>query len=198
MNQCRLAIVTSAIVLSACGSHVAAPAEKTTTTVSAVPEDPQSLDAKQSCAAPAADHGETTLTEARAMDNHPRIRQGGFYDEESQTLNGKRMALYRRAALEGSVEAQLRSGVLEFSALFQGEAPTAEDRDDYVRALTNVFNAALQGFERAKSVFPDMPAIIKDRKLPSEFSEPLADLPREWLDAAFAAAKLCYGGAPQR
>jgi hypothetical protein len=96
---------------------------------------------------------------------------------------GKSMALFRSAAAKGHLEAQYRYGSVKFSDMFQSEAPTAKQEEDYVRALTYLRLAALRGHEKAKSYIEGIATLTVDGagKVSKPIPEPLNALPQPWL-----------------
>lgn len=109
-----------------------------------------------------------------------------------------RYELALRAAKAGHPDGQAHAGGLLFSHHFQVEAPdetSADDRTAYVEALTWLFLGTLRGSEYGMTYAPGMDVIGTTAALPAELETPLADVPREWLDASLAAAKQlvpCY------
>ncbi len=104
----------------------------------------------------------------------------------------KRQSLAFKAARAGHAEGQARAGGMTFSDLYQGDAPrpdSAEDREAYVAALTNLFTGAFRGSEYGRGYAPDMAAIVDTGKLPAKLEQPFEEVPRQWLEEAMSGAR---------
>ncbi len=89
------------------------------------------------------------------------------------------MGALKFAADNGHRAAQSLYGRTQFSAMFMAQAPTPEEREQYVAVLSALRVAALRGDLDAQQFLPGLTA---DQLTNTE--PPLSDLPAEWLQEA--------------
>ncbi len=100
------------------------------------------------------------------------------------------MRQLKRAAAAGHLEAQAKYGMTNFSNMFQAQAPTPEERDDYVLALTYVLVASKRGHQAAHYFLPGLAEMKISNGRPTPPPEPPLDsIEEDWLVAALADAE---------
>ncbi|MBT8495881.1 MAG: hypothetical protein KJO07_22750 [Deltaproteobacteria bacterium] len=106
---------------------------------------------------------------------------GKEYSAERTKARAEKIRLYLLAARAGHVEAQHKAGSMLFGDLYQADAPTPEQRDQYVDAVMWVMTAAARRPDKDELAS----SIGNAKQLPAEIGGPLGELPREWVEAAF-------------
>jgi hypothetical protein len=133
------------------------------------------------CPTRAGDGGVQVYEEARAADKEPKEHE----------FNTKAFAPYKDAAERGHLGSQYEIGWRMFESLYMGDEATPDQRKEYVDALADIFGAGFRGYNTARDRFPGMAEILDAEKLPDELEQPLDELPREWVEEAYALALAC-------
>ena len=92
---------------------------------------------------------------------------------------------------KNAVEEQYDAGWGQFQSLYMGDEATPDQRNDYVDALADIFGAGFRGYDKARDNFPGVAEMLDAEKLSDELQQPLDEIPREWVEEAFAAALAC-------
>jgi hypothetical protein len=150
------------------------------------------------------DHDDATGAnpECEPLPSHDEVRAlfGAAREELAASREGEHfvtakfepaIARVRSAAEGGHREAQALYGSTMFGMMFVNDAPSPDQREDYVAAISFLRLAALGGDEDAAGFLPGSTADQPDR---SEM--PWSEIPAEWLTEAWARADAwmrCYG-----
>jgi TPR repeat protein len=156
-----------------------------------VPEQPRSTPPDRGCPKLDADAAERAFVEGRRM--LEESRDGEYFVAEPF---GRAMARLLKAAEGGQLEAQYLYGITLFGAMFTNQAPQANERDDYVRALKLLRVAAKRGHAGARDAIPGLAELRPGDDPPAE--PPLDQIPKKWLQEAVEGADAwiaCYGDA---
>lgn len=154
----------------------------TTTASATVPPVPPEPSAQSACPERSDPYGAARSFEA-AQALLATARDGEHHRAEPYA---KAMALLEQAAAQGHLDAQFRYGSLQFSTLFMGQAPRAEQQGEYVAALTYLRLAALRGHDEARRYIPGLDALTLDAsgQLTPPTEMPLSTIPEPWLRQA--------------
>lgn len=93
------------------------------------------------------------------------------------------IASLREAAEGGHLQAQSLYGRTLFGTRISNQAPTAEEREDYVSAVAFLRIAAAAGDAEAEGFLPGISAVLE-----APLEMPLSALPKDWVEEAFRRA----------
>ncbi|MCX4241114.1 SEL1-like repeat protein [Paraliomyxa miuraensis] len=181
-----LAISTIVLLLAACPPRSDATVDPEPTDHTSAPAANEGAAAPSCAELPPAESAQAAAEQG--MQRLEQSRDGEHY------LSGpfeEAMAQLRTAAEQGHREAQSLYGRTLFEVRFLAQAPTPEEREDYVAAFTFLRIAALRG---DPAVDGYLPGLGDPQPLVTE--EPLSQLPAEWLAEAWANADAwmtCHG-----
>jgi hypothetical protein len=86
---------------------------------------------------------------------------------------------------------QYDAGWRKFQEYYMGDEATPDQRNEYVDALADIFGAGFRGHDEARNNFPGVAEMLDAEKLSDELQQPLDEIPREWVEEAFALALAC-------
>lgn len=126
------------------------------------------------------------------------IKAGRMGEHLRQDALDQALALLRRAAQAGDLDAQFRLGSMVVANLYQAGAPQPAQQAAYVEALSWLGTAQRRGHVRARTYLPE-PISARLRGAPPPKPDPEApfqDLPAPWFEAAAKQSARWHGCWP--